>query len=148
MDARADCTMWRRIAPAAFPRALDEQLRRLGIEKDKPTDLYASPLNEQMLYYRVMFHVAGKLVSGPAAWVDGIEHGKMHNYHVVQSKPTWVGLRVSTVRASFEYAPKMEKAIRSDVSVRRFPLTGPCGRDPTNRSTRSPRKRGSGLTAR
>jgi hypothetical protein len=111
----ADCTMWRRMAPAALPRALDEQLRRLGIEKDKPTDLYVSFRNEQMLYYRVMFHVAGKLVSGPAPWVDGIEHGKMHNYHVVQSEPTWVGLRVSAVRDSFEYAPKMKKAIQSDV---------------------------------
>jgi hypothetical protein len=111
----ADCTMWRRMAPRAFPPALDEQLHRLGIDKDKPTDLYVSFRDGQVWNYRVTFHVAGKILSGPAPWVDGIELGKMHNYHLVQSEPTWIGLRVSTVRDSFEYAPKIEKTTQSDV---------------------------------
>lgn len=107
--------MWRRMAPRAFPHALDEQLHRLGIEKEKPTDLYVSFRDVQVLHYRVMFHVAGKILSGPSPWINGIEQGTMHNYHVVQSEPTWIGLRVSTVRDSFEYAPKMHKASMSDV---------------------------------
>ena len=111
----ADCTMRRRLAPAVFPPELDEQLQRLGIEKDRPTDLYVSFRNEQVLYYRVMFHIAGKILSGPAPWIDGAEAGRMHNYHVVQSEPTWVGLRLSTARDSFEYAPKLVRAAQSDV---------------------------------
>ncbi len=103
------------MAPGAFPPALDKQLHRLGVEKEKPTDLYVSFRNEQVFYYRVMFHVAGKILSGPAPWVDGIEQGKKHNYHVVQCEPTWIGLRVSTVRDSFEFAPEIEKTVQSDV---------------------------------
>jgi hypothetical protein len=110
-----DCTTWRSVASSVFPAELDEQLHRLGIKKEKPTDLYVSGRNERVWDFRVMFHVVGRILSGPAPWVEGIDQSRMHNYHVAQSEPTWIGLRVSTARDSFEYAPKLENAARSDV---------------------------------
>lgn len=62
-----------------------------------------------------MFHVVGKILSGPAPWVDGADQSRMHNYHVVQAEPTWIGLRVCATRDSFEYAPKLAQATESDV---------------------------------
>ena len=111
----ADCMTWKRVVSRAFPTELDVQLQRLGIERDKPTDLYVYARNEGGLGFRVMFHVAGKILSGPSPWLDGTDSDRMHNYHVVQSEPTWVGLRVSTEKDSFEYAPELVHGVRSDV---------------------------------
>ncbi|MBD9478498.1 hypothetical protein [Pseudoxanthomonas sp. PXM02] len=111
----ADCMTWKRVAAKALPSGLDEQLKRLGIEKDKPTDLYVYGRHEGRLDFRVMFHVVGKILSGASPWLQGSDEGRMHNYHVVQSEPTWVGLRVSKAWDSFEYAPHVEKDVQSDV---------------------------------
>lgn len=113
--ACADCTAWKRVAPRALPSGLDEQLARLGIEKDKPTDLYVYGRHEGRLDFRVMFHVVGKILSGASPWLQGDDQSRMHNYHVVQSEPTWIGLRISTARDSFEYAPHAENGAKSDV---------------------------------
>lgn len=100
-----DCTVWRAVGPSAFPPELAEQLRRLGIEKDKPTDLYVFDRGDRIVDFRVMFHVVGRILSGPPAWLDDNDENRMHNYHAVQSEPTRILLRVCTARDSFEYAP-------------------------------------------
>jgi len=68
-----------------------------------------------------MYHIAGKIQSGPAATLEG-KLGSMQNYHTVQLKPTFVGLRVSSTRESFEYAPAPPKDSGSDVLCLDFRL--------------------------
>jgi len=111
----ADCKIWRSLAPNAFPPPLSKELLRLGVQKDKPTDLYLFGRSEQLLDFRVIFHVVGKILSGPAPWVDSAGEDRIHHYHVVQSEPAWIGLRVCTVRDSFEYAPTLTDATQNHV---------------------------------
>ncbi len=111
----ADCMTWRNVASSAFPPSLDNGLLRLGIEKDKPTDLYVFGRTAQMADFRVIYHIVGRVLSGPAPWIKDIAQSTLHNYHVMQSEPTWIGLRVSTARDSYEYAPKSTKTTQGDV---------------------------------
>jgi hypothetical protein len=88
----------------------------------QPTELYISGEDNGLLDFRVMYHIAGKILSGPAPWVEHTKLGEMHNYHAVQSQPTFVGLRVSTTRDSFEYAPQQSSDTGSDTLCLDFRL--------------------------
>ena len=46
----------------------------------------------------------------------------MHYYHEVQSEPSWIGLRVSTKRDSFEYAPELPNDTSSEILFLDFRL--------------------------
>lgn len=113
-----DCEAWRSVVPDAFPAGIAAELQRLGVDVRHPTDLYVYDRSAETLGYRVMYHVVGRILSGPAPWLDSDMYGvddRFHNYHAVQAKPTWVGLRVSAARDSFEYAPDLPVGCRSAV---------------------------------
>jgi hypothetical protein len=121
------CTTWRELAEQVFPKPLAAELERLGIDITNPTDLYIFGETTDALDFRVMYHIAGKILSGPAAWLDervldDALDSKMHYYHQVQSEPAYVGLRVSTKRNSFEYAPEQPSETRSDILCLDFRL--------------------------
>ena len=116
------CRSWRKAADTAFPRTIAEELERLGVEKARPMDLYVSREANGVVEFRVMYHIAGKIISGPSPWFEHSEFGKMHNYHFVQSEPTSIGLRVSTTKDSFEYAPDRPSGTTSDILCLDFRL--------------------------
>jgi hypothetical protein len=116
------CAHWRKAADTAFPAAIAEQLKRLGVEPQRPTDLYVTVDSEPMRGFRVMYHVAGKILSGPAPWSDNDRLGTMHNYHLIQDAPTWVSLRVTTAKDSYAFSPDLPAGSTSDVLCLDFRL--------------------------
>lgn len=108
------CTMWRSVAHKVFPPLIASELARLGIDPARPSDLYVTGETGEGRDMRVLYHVAGKLLSGPAPWLESVP-GKMHNYSVVQTEPTWIGLRVSSAKDSFEWAPELPEGTSSNV---------------------------------
>lgn len=121
------CTTWRKLSTNVFPKSLATELERLGVEKANPTDLYIFDETNSALDFRVIYHIAGKILSGPSPWLhenelDDVRDSKMHYYHQVQSEPSWIGLRVSTKRDSFEYAPELPNDTGSDILCLDFGL--------------------------
>lgn len=116
------CLGWKRAVYTAFPPSISEQLHQLGVEPQHPTDLYLTDDSKKVRGFRVMYHIAGKILSGPAPWHEHVELGSMHHYHVIQEVPTYVSLRVSTTKQSFAFAPRVPACSTSDVICLDFRL--------------------------
>jgi hypothetical protein len=117
------CLRWRRASKTAFPKSIAEQLHRIGVEPGQVTDLYVTEESKELVSFRVMYHVAGKILSGPKPWHDtNDELGVMHYYKVVQESPTYVSLRVSTAKQSYQFAPNVPAGSTSDVLCLDFRL--------------------------
>jgi len=100
------CRNWRLAADEILPPELMGQLRRLGIDPSRPTDLYATTEEDGYLVYRVMYHVVGRLLSGPNIWRDyGDDRMKM--YRPFRSKP-WLSLMVLPYRQSYTAGPVLQ----------------------------------------
>lgn len=117
------CTHWKQAAATAFPPSIAEQLERLGVSLQRPTDLYVTEDSKESLGYRVMYHIAGKILSGPAPWHESLVLGTMHHYHVIQKIPTYVSLRVSTAKESYAFAPAVPASSASDILCLDFRLS-------------------------
>ncbi|MFK8067366.1 MAG: hypothetical protein AB8D52_03895 [Gammaproteobacteria bacterium] len=77
------CKSWRANYKELLPDDLQEQLLRVGIQLDHPTDLYKFENNEECFSFRVIFHFVGKFISGPNQWKNN-EMGKMLMYRNVK----------------------------------------------------------------
>jgi hypothetical protein len=88
-----DCTHWAAVAADVLPATLQEQLHRLGIAPEYPTDLYAFEKEEEGVYYRVVYHAIGKLLSGPDVVLPE-EFGLRWNYFELRPAPAWIGIAV------------------------------------------------------
>ena len=62
------CANWSRVWPSVFPDGLRQQLERLQIDLAHPSDLYERWPEGGGSRCRVIYHVVGKLLSGPAAF--------------------------------------------------------------------------------
>jgi hypothetical protein len=87
------CRNWTASYASVLPPALLSELRRLGIDPAAPTDLYAADQRDP-LAYRVMYHVAGRILSGPAPGHTDPVHGRMQWYQRLSATPPWLSLRV------------------------------------------------------
>jgi hypothetical protein len=89
----AQCRNWTASYAAVLPPALRSELRRVGIDPAAPTDLYAY-VGREPLAYRVMYHVAGRILSGPAPGLTDPAWGRMQSYHPVSAGARRLSLRV------------------------------------------------------
>jgi hypothetical protein len=90
-----DCARWAAVAADVLPASLQEQLHRLGIESEYPTDLYASEEKEDGAYYRVVYHAIGKVLSGPRAVHQDVGDVALSwDYVELRPSPSWVGIVV------------------------------------------------------
>ena len=118
------CARWRIASVSAFPAAIHGQLSRLGVDLQRPTDLYVTDESEEAIGFRVMYHIAGKIISWPAAWHES-EHedfGTMHYYKVVRTTP-YVSLRVTTAKNSYAFSPSAPSGSTSDILCLDFRLS-------------------------
>jgi hypothetical protein len=81
------CRHWRAIAARALPASLFHQLCRIGITPTRPTDLYAFHRDDNGEHYRITFHIAGKLLSGPDAWCETERFGSQLRYRELAPSP-------------------------------------------------------------
>jgi len=102
------CSNWARAWPNVLPKALREQLQRLRVDLAHPSDLYASQELPGGAHCRLIYHVVGKLLSGPPAWREDPELGRMLVYHSIPQCSPEIGLVVVASDQTFDARPKLE----------------------------------------
>lgn len=100
------CSNWRRHLEELLPKELKEQLLRVGIELEHPTDVYQFDRHEKSSSIRVTYHAVGKILEGPNQWAEG-SIGTMLMYYPVRKEPR-LSLVILPERHSFEHAPVLK----------------------------------------
>lgn len=93
------CENWRGALSATVPAELLTQLRRIGVDPQAPSDLYAYERQERGHLVRVQFYVVGTVLSGPPASIElPLGDGSTvmgRRYASVPDAPSWIGLTVA-----------------------------------------------------
>ncbi|HEX8453980.1 MAG TPA: hypothetical protein VF647_17980 [Longimicrobium sp.] len=87
------CRNWTAAADETLPPELQGQLARLGIDPAAPSDLYGSGSAPGVYRYRITYHTAGRILSGPHS-IFRIPRGIHRHYHTIRETP-WLGLSVA-----------------------------------------------------
>jgi hypothetical protein len=109
------CLLWENTFSSVLPSLLLEQLRRVGISPEKPTDLYWSDKNDIGAHCRITFHIAGKILSGPNAWIDTELYGPQINYLELSNSPKFLLLAAFPHKGTLYQAPKLPAGSNSDL---------------------------------
>lgn len=80
------CHKWKHCFVDILPEGLQEQLARIGVVLDKPTDLYKFKDNESGVSIRVVYHAVGNVLSGPNQW-ESTDIGEMLMYRIIRDEP-------------------------------------------------------------
>jgi hypothetical protein len=94
------CRNWTLACAQALPVFLLEQLGRIGVDPPRPTDLYKFEDPDRvsgLIAHRVTFHAVGKILSGPALWID-LELGPHRSYVRPPGAPEGLGLSLGSAR--------------------------------------------------
>ncbi|WP_148714133.1 hypothetical protein [Chitinolyticbacter meiyuanensis] len=89
-----------------MPDKLYHQLCRLPINVSRPSDLYAYEAHDDGAHCRVIYHLAGKILSGPDAWRGDAGVGKVLVYSAAAAAPHQVGMVVVPSRQTFDARPQ------------------------------------------
>jgi hypothetical protein len=104
------CASWSSIWSSVFPGELHKQLERLRVDIAHPADLYAFEEVSGGAYCRVIYHVVGKLLSGPVAWREDPVLGRTLVYHAVEAASNSLGLVVVPSTQTFDSLPQVKDA--------------------------------------
>ena len=104
------CDNWSRVWETVFPASLHSQLERLCIDIPHPSDLYAYEDAPGGAYCRVIYHAAGKILSGPTVWRDDSSHDKILVYHPIEEAESTAWLAVIPCSQTWQIQPKSEQA--------------------------------------
>lgn len=107
------CQKWKSCFEV-LPEKIKNELLRVGIELEHPTDLYKYQENDKGKYIRVVYHAVGKILNGPNQWRDGLGEGKALTYHTIRDKPL-VSLVVFPQSQSFDESPVFENKAEGDL---------------------------------
>lgn len=99
------CGNWRQMASLVLPTDLIKQIERLGVDVAYPTDLYAFQVLDHGAYCRVIYHVVGKLLSGPSTSVEDPALGRVLEYQELRAGSNLVMLAVFPCREGFDARP-------------------------------------------
>ncbi|MFC3192746.1 hypothetical protein ACFODZ_00705 [Marinicella sediminis] len=100
------CADWKKLYKKIIPGQMSEQLNRIGVDQQHPTDIYAFMESENDRAIRVLFHFIGKILSGPGAQTFCNKvHGQIMNY-VPQGYENFFSIMVLPANQSFETAPR------------------------------------------
>ena len=81
------CSKWKDIAKDLLPENTLNQLIRIGIDIDHPTELYEFREAEGYNSLCVVYHSVGEILSGPAPWKQDSNLGNVMMYKTVREKP-------------------------------------------------------------
>ena len=96
-----DCSSWRRNYKSNLPDGLLNSFNRMGIDLDNPSDCYGG--NDNL---RVIFHLVGKIQSGPDSTIFNKKLNEyVMNYVPIRQQP-WLSVMVLPARDSFQSRPK------------------------------------------
>lgn len=100
------CQSWSSSYMELLPNDIQEQLIRVGIQIESPTDLYQFESSEDYSSIRVIYHAVGKIISGLNQWQNN-ELGKALLYTEIKKNP-YLSLVVFPQKQSFDPSPKLE----------------------------------------
>lgn len=100
------CFKWKHCFETVLPEELQEQLTRVGVELDHPTDLYKYESDEHGACVRVVFHAVGKILEGPNQW-KSTDMGEMLMYSIIRENP-YLSLVVFPQSQSHDESPVLK----------------------------------------
>ena len=80
------CFNWRCCLKVVLPKELRQQLTRIGVELEHPTDLYQFQSDHGGASIRVVYHAVGKILEGPNQW-KSTDIGEMLMYSTIRETP-------------------------------------------------------------
>lgn len=113
------CRNWRAVNKRMLPTGLVSQLASVGVDPGLPSDLYAFGSEQDFLDYRVWFHCAGAIQSGPQHWQEEKGVGKVRNYLNIRSEPDWLGVAVAPAS---EFVDSLPAWLSSDDDILQIDL--------------------------
>ena len=109
------CNHWKGVWSSVFPVDVREQLERLCIDVAHPSDVYVSDEIPAGVYCRVIYHLVGRLLSGPPAWREQGRLGKILVYHALNGAPVDLGLVVVPSSQTGDAEPQVRDAAARDL---------------------------------
>ena len=97
------CIHWRNRYKSVLPTQLRQQLLRIGVDLNHPTDLYKMNNDENSTSIRVIFHAVGKILEGPNPWCQN-DSSQALMYVPIQEQP-YVSLVILPQSQSYGAAP-------------------------------------------
>lgn len=107
------CANWKQCLFDVLPKEIIEQLARIGVQLEHPTDLYEFDSSKNGTSIRVVYHAVGKILSGPNQWVNN-DMGKMLMYHSISKQP-YLSLVVLPQSQYFGQAPALTNSAAGDL---------------------------------
>lgn len=101
----AACSEWRKHWRLVLPPELVDQLQRVGIDLDHPTDLYAYDRTQAGSDCRVTFHCVGEIQSGPNTWRELPNGSELLHYTTLRGGQDFIIMAIYPHRQSFLTAP-------------------------------------------
>lgn len=80
------CIHWRNRYESVLPTQLQQQLLRIGINLNHPTDLYKMNNDKNSTSIRVVFHAVGKILEGANPWCQN-DSNQTLMYVPIQKQP-------------------------------------------------------------
>lgn len=118
----AACRLWADTGVAQLPAGLTSELRRLGVEPDRPSEVYVHSEDDEAVGVRVTYHCVGRVLSGPSIVRDSPAGRAGRNYEPLAEAPARVSIAVSPQAALGGppgwAPPAMQPLIAVDIFVR------------------------------
>lgn len=107
------CVNWKHCLYDVLPKEMIEQLTRIGVQLEHPTELYKFDSTKNGSSIRVVFHAVGKILSGPNQWTAN-EMGEMLMYRPIRKQP-YLSLVVFPQSQYFGDAPVLKNSLAGDL---------------------------------
>ncbi len=117
------CFKWKHCFKDVLPIGLQEQLERVGIQLEHPTDLYKYERNESGVGIRVIFHAVGRIIEGSNQFRN-TDFGEALQYSTIREEP-FIFLVVLPQTKSHEAAPTFKGGSESELMCIDFRLVIP-----------------------
>jgi hypothetical protein len=109
------CCYWTEAAANVLPKSLFDQFRRIGITPERPTDVYSPHHADDGEHFRITFHIAGRLLSGPVAWDETEHYGSQLRYRELAPWPDYLGIVVFAHKQTRYPAPTLPASCTSEL---------------------------------
>ncbi|MBV1776804.1 hypothetical protein KSF73_13895 [Burkholderiaceae bacterium DAT-1] len=114
------CSKWKCSYQEIIPSETLMELQRLGVQLEAPNELYGGQQNQGKYHVRAIYHIVGKIVSGPESTIFHDRLGEyVQNYVVIRSDP-WFSVCVSNAKESCVLSPRIDNAKDGDIIVLDF----------------------------
>lgn len=91
----ARCLRWASVCANVLPDDIRAELRRIGIEPARPSDVYVLTEHEARTVFRARYHCVGQILSGPPAFHEQPGTGRGRRYAPIAGPDRGIGMAVA-----------------------------------------------------